>query len=82
LATYRIRIHGFDDDFVGRKNDPNFRMPDFNILIKSSIITKKLPRRKEEDPSTWDKYFIIDGLKLQVINKDTLLFKHGAMGAY
>jgi len=52
------------------------------LLIRVAIIQKKMPKRKEEDPNTWDETIIIDGLKMQVINKDMILLKHGAMGAY
>ena len=67
---------------MGFKNENSFRMPEFNLLVKNTIIYQKLTRRKDEDPSTFDQWIIIDGLKMQVINRDTILLKHGAMGAY
>jgi len=38
--------------------------PEFNLLIRPHVIYKKMPRRREDDPSTWEPYLIIDGLKL------------------
>ena len=82
LSTYRVKIQGFDKSYFGQNIDRKFKLPEFNLLIRVAIIQKKMPKRKEEDVNTWDETIIIDGLKMQVINKDMILLKHGAMGAY
>lgn len=82
LSTYRIEIEGFDHQFLGLDEESGLQIPLFDLLIKSSILSKKLKNRKEEDPSTYDEWVIIDGLKLTVVNGHTILMKHGAMGAF
>ena len=59
-----MKIHGFDKQFLGKKGDSNFKMIEFNLLIRAAIMQKKMPKRKEEDPSTWNQFLIIDGLKM------------------
>jgi hypothetical protein len=49
-----MKIHGFDKQFLGKKSDNNFKMIEFNLLIRAAIMQKKMPKRKEEDPSTWN----------------------------
>lgn len=60
----------------------NIDLPNFNLLIKQSLVNKKLTKRKEGDLETYNQIMVIDGLKLQIINKTTFLLKHGAMGPY
>ena len=59
LCTYRIKIDGFDQKFLGRE-----QLPIFTLVCRPNIIFKKLPKRKDEDPSTHLDWLIIDGLKL------------------
>lgn len=82
LSTYRIEIDGFDNKFMGLKEDSSVQVPMFDLLIKSSNLHKVLRNRKEDDPSTFDEFVIIDGLKMCIINRHTILMKHGAMGAF
>lgn len=82
LSTYRIEIDGFDNKFMGLKEESQVQVPIFDLLIKSSNLHKVLRNRKEDDPSTFDEFVIIDGLKMCIINRHTILMKHGAMGAF
>jgi hypothetical protein len=67
---------------VGIDEDSSIKLPIFDLLIKSSSLHKVLRNRKEDDPSTFDEFVIIDGLKMCIINRDTILLKHGAMGSF
>jgi hypothetical protein len=41
-----------------------------------------MPKRRDEDPTTHLQWLILDGVKLQIVNKQNIIFKHGAMGTY
>ena len=66
LCTYRIKIDGFDKKFMekGRKDNKNLEPPIFTLLIRPGILFKKMPKRRDDDPSTHNVWLIMDGLKM------------------